>query len=307
MLSICHIATYVASQHIDIQQDYQRVYLTAAQAAVYARVFQQPTCPVYPGSQYALLAEPFKRLRPQHVADVAYLIHPHTSPNLADYGVNLVNRLKQHFGISHVQSFGLSANSCASALTALNVAEKLLQAAPATAKALILTGEKLDTPNFRSVPDSLCGDAATATVVSLHHARNRCLDKLFYLHPQQHLGLFAVIDDVELNGYRHHFVLNFKMLIEQLLQRNRLSLTDIRYWVPQNANAILWQRLAKQLDFPTARLYTQNIPVTTHCMTSDPFLNMGQLFAEEALRVGDYWIVLTVGVGGYFAAALFQH
>jgi len=68
-----------------------------------------------------------------------------------------------------------------------------------------------------------------------------------------------------------------------------------------------WYQVAAAIHMPIEKIYLKNISKTGHCFGSDPFINLKDGISAGLISPGDYYLLVTVGLGATFSAILFQY
>ncbi|MDR0392949.1 MAG: ketoacyl-ACP synthase III [Puniceicoccales bacterium] len=233
--------------------------------------------------------------------------------------------LQAKLGLRNVMSFDINA-ACSGFLYALEVATHLLQNGNFYKRALVIGAEKLS-----SVTDwedrSTCvlfGDAAGAFVLeytSMEHVgiRDAILgaDGSFpeLLHIPAGGSLYPATTDTV--AQKQHFIkMSGKELfkasvrlmgkaIEELLERNHLTKTDIACLIPHQANLRIIQSLAQSIGLPMDRVFC-NLDVTGNTSSASIPVAFTQAKHAHRFRSGDYIVLVAFGGGLTWGATLIK-
>jgi 3-oxoacyl-[acyl-carrier-protein] synthase-3 len=202
--------------------------------------------------------------------------------------------------------------ACAGFLYAMGTAHSHLQN-PRYRRALVVAAETTSrVARPRSKATLVLGDGAGA-VVAERGARTgagRLIDYELATYGE-HYGIMHM----DANGY-------VKTLIEQrelaalasntsaevlgrVLDRNRLSLNDVTWYVPHSGTAGVQAALARTLKFPVERMLTNFADVGNVSSASIP-VAVEHYLAQGKIKPGDLIASTAVGTGWYAAAALYR-
>lgn len=218
-------------------------------------------------------------------------------------------RLKQLLGARRAFAYDVCC-ACAGFIYGLGMAHSFLQN-PRFARALVVASE---TTAQRARPGSkatlILGDAAGAFVLERAAGRGgRLIDYELATDGEHH-----AIMDISPQGYvRTHIPqreLNalasrsIASVVEQLLVRNRLALSEIDWIVPHSGTAGVQAMIAQTLAVPREKILTNfatvgNVSSASIPTALDEFVTLGRI------RPGDLILSAAVGTGWYAAAALY--
>ena len=95
--------------------------------------------------------------------------------------------------------------------------------------------------------------------------------------------------------------------IETILCKNNIALKNIALIFPHNVNVLSWRQVMRQLCISNSQIYLNNIKKTGHCFGADPFINLQCAINENLIVLGDYYLLVTVGLGATFSVILMQY
>jgi len=96
-----------------------------------------------------------------------------------------------------------------------------------------------------------------------------------------------------------------KQMAADLLQRLEISIDDITWLVPHQANGVLIQALAKEMNFPIEKTWNVIRTIGNTSGASSP-IALAKLREQKNLQKGDLVLNVSAGGGGFAAAALFE-
>ena len=309
MLSVDASAYFIPETRLRVMENLQRFNLTAAEAKVYAKFYGLEEIPYAEDLATAdLVLYSIKALLDKtqiQLKDVKYLIHAHTAKVITRFGRSIVCELKDKLKLQHAIAFGTSMNNCASTLNAFEMAKQLLQQEDRNAKAIVVVGERAFTPTVQVIPNtSITADASAAVLLSLS-AKQSCL-----LHLEMHTagqysqGVWLSVEASR--DFEKQYVILLSRTILRAVSKAGLTLNDIKIILPHNVNLISWANTAKYIDYPLSKIYLENVRKYAHCFGADIIINYVDALKAGRLKRGDYYLMVTVGLGATFAAAVFQ-
>jgi 3-oxoacyl-[acyl-carrier-protein] synthase-3 len=239
---------------------------------------------------------------------VRYVVFARSMPVAVPYPMNVLHDACDRLGLGHAVAFTVTQQACATGLLGIDVAGRLLAAAPddPDALALVLSGEKTFTRDAQIVPDTcVFGEAAAACLVSHDGPRDR-------------LRSFATSSRGEFDGrvaespelgrlFSQAYPDALAEAIGAAVTRAGLSLADVHLILPHNVNAVSWRKVCRQLDYPLASVVLDNMAVTGHSFCSDGLVNYCTARERGLLEPGRPYVMAAVGLGATFSAMVFEH
>jgi 3-oxoacyl-[acyl-carrier-protein] synthase-3 len=310
MLSIEQVSYFMPKTRLKIEESLERFSLTKSQARVFSAFYGLQEIPCAEGmSMVELISQSVEALLQKTNVDkhnIKYIIHSHTAKVITRFGRSVIREVQQALGLGSTIAFGTSLNNCASTLNAFDMAKVLLHSHDEHARAIVVTGERAFTPSVQVIPNtSITGDASAAVLVGLHGKNHRLLHQEMNTAGEFHRGIWLTPEESKLFGKKYVPLLSETIL--SAIKKAGLTMDDIRLILPHNVNLISWENTAKAMNFPLDKIYLKNVKKYAHCFGADIFINFADALAEEKLKVGDYYVMATVGLGATFAAAVFQY
>jgi 3-oxoacyl-[acyl-carrier-protein] synthase-3 len=251
---------------------------------------------------------------------VRYVIAARTFRDATGPSETPVHEAADRLGLRNAITFTVTEHACASGLLAVWTAGWLLRDEDPDAMALILTGEPAPVSAFYLPQVAIMGDSTAACLVTAGGQRDRLLAYAFQMSPgieeilemavMRSPNMEEVIRDysaISVKEFSRQYTENVIIVINEALADAGLSLDQISLILPQNINRISWVRICQRLDYPVESVMLDYIPVTGHCYTADGFLNYTEADRQGLLRQGEYYMIVGVGMGGGFAAMVFEH
>lgn len=238
---------------------------------------------------------------------IRYLIFAHTVRDFAPCHILAADVVSQRLGVTGAEAFAVTQNDCASGLVAVDVAGELLRAdGDPAAAALILTGEKHGARLVRLVKNaSIMGEAGAACLVCLGGPGSRMLSCAI-----RTAGEFAggfLMPDAVAARFNQGYGTCLIQVMEEALARAGRKLADITMIVPHNVNMSSWRNLCARLGLDLDRVFLDNVGRYGHCYCADPFLNLVSMRDRGLLASGGLYLLVSVGIGGTFAAMVVEH
>ncbi|MEU5116160.1 3-oxoacyl-[acyl-carrier-protein] synthase III C-terminal domain-containing protein [Streptomyces longwoodensis] len=237
---------------------------------------------------------------------VTHVLYARTVSQVAPAGEAPLEDVCAAAGLSRAVAFTLTQHGCATGLLALDLAGRLLDAdGDPDALAIVLTGEKTFGAALQLIPEStVMGEATAAALVAPHGPRDELLG-----YACRTEGRYA--EDFPPHALNPSFLKDHNTLlaatVREAVDAAGVTLDDLALVLPHNVNRLSWSWTCRELGLPLERVYLDNIPVTGHCFTADPFVNHVHARAAGLLRPGDLYLMAAVGLGATFSAAVLRH
>ncbi|TQF72946.1 3-oxoacyl-[acyl-carrier-protein] synthase III C-terminal domain-containing protein [Pseudoalteromonas luteoviolacea] len=310
MLSLDAMNISLPERRLDIAHDFEELGIDRRTSIVYSRMYGFRKCPVISSNQterqYLMSAAVDLVKREQVVIqDIRYIIHAHTGQQIGVHGDSLPTALQRKLGAKNCISFGTQSNKCVSLISSLNMLRKLLKLHPKGSKALLLLGEVADTKEMRLIDAGICGDSATAILISLDGDSDQLLGLATHTQGRYFRGIWDTTESEE--AYNKYLVDYFRTVIDAALADAGVTLEDVSYIAPHNVNINVWKKIATNLPFPLEKIYLGNIPLIGHCFGSDLIINYHDIKTNTLVKKGDLCLLVTAGVGGVFGAAVIKY
>lgn len=237
---------------------------------------------------------------------IDYIIFVKTS-QVSWHEQNIFRKLIHEFNLTESRTFSVGQQNCASIHTALLLIQNLMNSNSDIRGVLLVTGDKAFHPSLRRIPDSLLGDSAVCCYVSneektgIHRINivQNDVDAVTYN------GVNSTQDQLAWFNTTYYFAI--RQLIRKVLRDAQLSLDQISLIVGSNANYLTWVKVAEVLNCSIDKFYTSTIRKVGHLYCGDILHNIESVNQEKILQPGDYYLTLTVGLGGTYGCALHQY
>lgn len=289
-------------EELPIKQLVQQNELTAQEAAFFQKFYGLKAVSRFRQQSLMTILEKLFRQVPKQ-AKIDSVMCSHTAPLLWPYTHQELKTLCQMNNIKAKQIFTSCAYNCVTIFTQLKLAQSLVNVAR---DILLVTLDVAFTDILKKIPGStLLGDAATVLLLSRKGFHHRHIHTEIILKGRYAKGMWA--DKNTQFDFQENYLLYLSELILTTLKNAGISLNHIKYIFPHNVNTYSWKQVAKLLGISEDKIYLNNVPKYAHCFGSDPFINLASAEQEGLLQTGDYYLLVSVGLGAAFAAAVFQY
>jgi 3-oxoacyl-[acyl-carrier-protein] synthase-3 len=213
-----------------------------------------------------------------------------------------VSRLRHELGLTKANSIALSQQGCGGLLSSIYLAKQLLVASEVEKDAVLCVAADVF-PHWakREIMYNIMSDAAAALVVSKDAGNNRIVH--FHQTFQSYYWDTPRHEDELLASY---FPIA-QRTIEDAVHQAGLTLADIKWFVPHNVSLKSWEILAKLLNVPIKKIWTNNIARIGHTVSCDHIINLVDMESEGVLNEGDYLALFTFGFGANWSCLILQH
>jgi 3-oxoacyl-[acyl-carrier-protein] synthase III len=229
----------------------------------------------------------------------------HTSYLIPFEPNTVVAEVCRRLGLRNAIGLAVSGQYCASVLAALRVAHNMI--ASGSARRVMVLGADFFGGSWRREVWGLTveGEAGSAALVEPGATRNRIVTIVNQMHGQFYRGVSAAARDT--GEFATMYYLVALRVIREALRKAKATLADIRLIVPHNINRANWAPLLRHIGCDWDKLYSENIPRYGHLCGNDLMVNLADAAAEGRLRAGDLVLLVTVGLGGAWSAAVVRH
>ncbi|HEX4704919.1 MAG TPA: 3-oxoacyl-[acyl-carrier-protein] synthase III C-terminal domain-containing protein [Pseudonocardiaceae bacterium] len=238
---------------------------------------------------------------------VRYVVRARTVPAAAPYPLRPLGQVRRELRLDHATTFAVTDHACASGLLAVDLVGTMLAAdGDPAALALVLVGEKVFTPDVGWIPDvGVLGEGTAAVLVGAHGESDEMLGfaSRSYGLPS---GEFVMSAETAA-WFRSIYADGLTAVIGGAVDAAGVELSDVDLVLPHNVNRISWTRSAKQLGIDPRKLFLDNVPRYGHCFCADPFINYRTAADLGLLRSGQFYLMVSVGLGSTFSAMLLRH
>lgn len=309
MLYIHDVCHFIPPTLNTLADSYEYYGLSKAQSKVYTRIYGLEKIPVATNIPMPeMILNPVRKLLNRADVDkeqLQFIIHVHTAKVIYPFGSSISQLIKQSLQLKNTIVFAMTMNNCIATLSAFDVIQKLLSHTQ-NASAIIVAGEIAYTPSLRLMPNtSIGGDATAAVLLKTTGNKNKLLALKIVTLGKYAKGIWCTHD--EIIEFEKLFIPQLVQTIEAALLVCGISKHDIKIILPHNISIPTWEKIAKQLVIPIDKVYLKNIPRYAHCFCADNLINYVTAEHENIFSPGDYYLMVSVGLGAAFAVAVFQY
>ncbi len=206
--------------------------------------------------------------------------------------------LQSSCGMQNAIVIGLNQQACTGMLGALRLARCMLIAESGFDNILCITADRFPRGAKYEQAYNLISDGAAACLVTREQIGYRLLD----VHHITNGAMVTASDDETVGSYFNYS----GRLVDETLQRNDLSLEDIRWVVPQNTNKKAWKILSKLLGITEEQAFFPSIDTAGHVISADNIINLSALQSSGELKSGDKVLTFMAGFGSNWQCALLE-
>ena len=196
---------------------------------------------------------------------------------------------------------GVTQQGCASVLSGLRLARSLILAEDDVETVLCVGADAFPEICRREVIYNVISDGACAALLSRQAPTNQ-----FVSFAQITKGAYWDSGNLENEIVAAYFP-TARTVIQQALEKARLTLDDIAWILPHNVSMRSWEILLGLLNFPRERFYSENIARKGHTIAADNLINLTDATDAGLVRKGDYLLLFTFGFGLNWSCLILQH
>lgn len=225
---------------------------------------------------------------------------------------SMAGQLQKTLGLKHCFALDLSA-ACSGYIYALNTATSLIESGQCK-NVLIVCSEKLTKDiNWKDRGTAiLFGDAATASLITSRNDGKGIIGMHMQSEPDMSIllngGSACPIraDDLEAPEFKIHMdgsetfkraVTEFSNSIDKVLETSGKQLSDVKYFVPHQANLRIMQAVAKRIGLPMEKV---SVVLNKFGNCSSTSIGLALTDALDNNKINDGDLVLLTGFGGGF-------
>ncbi|WP_242911382.1 3-oxoacyl-[acyl-carrier-protein] synthase III C-terminal domain-containing protein [Actinomadura terrae] len=311
MPTIDAVAIHFPERETTVEERADAVGLNPAQRHLFRRVHGLDRLRYDPDlGPYDLVLPPARKVLAGEDPDsVRYLLYAHASPVVSPSTVDSAEEIRRRLGLRRATACALTAQSCAAALSAIDMAGELLRAdGDPAARALVVTGEKIYSDRSQVLFNAcVLGEGAGSCLVSLNGPGDRVRSFAARTFGEYSDGVDMTPAQHQRAGAERPGVL--RELTEAVLALADRTVDDVDLVLPHNANATFWGEAGAPaaMGFEPGRVFVDNIPRYSHCMASDALINYVTARAEGLLRPGRDYLFFAMGLGMSYGAMVFTH
>ncbi|MFY9589382.1 beta-ketoacyl-ACP synthase III [Rickettsia endosymbiont of Halotydeus destructor] len=245
-------------------------------------------------------------------SDIDLIITCTTTPDNSFPSV--ATKLHGYLGLtSNIPSFDLQA-VCAGFIYGLQVANSLI--ASGQYKTILLVGAEKMTSLLNFNDRSTCvlfGDGAGSVILQHTLDSSGIIDSKIY-SDGSHTEMLYTSGGVSMNGISGKIVMNGQVLfrhaiekmgksVEEILRDNNLTVNDVDYFIPHQANVRIIDKLAELLNLDQSKI-VKTVKNHANCSAASIPLALNELKASGKLKKGDVILFTAIGAGLTWGSAL---
>lgn len=207
-------------------------------------------------------------------------------------------RLQADHGLLRATVIGIHQQACTGMLGTLRVGRALLAAEPDVDHVLCLTADRFPSGARYEQAYNLISDGAAACLLS----RSRGDFRLLGVH-QLSVGAMLEANDDQTAG---SFFSYSCRIADELLAAAGTSMSEVRWFVPQNLNRAALEVLTRLLDLTADRVWCPDVASIGHVISADNVINLASLKASGRLQRGERVLTSMAGFGSHWQAALLE-
>ncbi len=201
------------------------------------------------------------------------------------------SRLQADFNLDGSIVIGLNQQACTGMLGALRLARSLVAAEPDMNNILCVTSDRFPPDSLYEQSYNLISDGAAVCLISRDYKGFGL--RIVSCHQVTNGAMSLASDDETVGSF---FTWGHR-IIKTTVERAGLSISDIKWIVPQNTHAKAWQILASLIEFNPDRVYFPTLREVAHVISGDNIINLKRLMDEGKLEPGDLILLFMAGYG----------
>jgi len=241
------------------------------------------------------------------IDDADLLIYTHSSFLQVPFDHQLFAKVLGPFGLMHLRTMAVSQLYCTTFIPCLQLIERIFQREKNMRKIVLVCGDQTNYMNeSRHLQEaSVMGDSVACAVFEKDAADHRLLSVTMQRDTSYWRGL--QLDKETRKQYNDRYMDNMIHAMETALHEAGLFWEELTYILPHNVNMTTWRQFCKKIDFDPHRIYTDLISEIGHSYCADGLLNLEPMLRSGRMRKGDTYLMVSVGLGSFMGAAVFQY
>jgi len=308
-MNIIAVQYQLASHFSDIITIGNSGAIPHSEAIVFERLMGLKTIPRDPNENIiSLVIKTLDRLFLQYPVNkekIKYFLFSHTAEFVAPFGFCYLNSIAKHFHFRLAKFFSVNTHKCAGPFQLISLSQKIFPGLENDDFILIASADIVFTKILEYIPGStVMGESGVSILLQKNGDSHRYIDSLSFFNGKYAKGVWG--DHSEFLDFQSEYIIYLRRLILGILEKNQLKLSKIKLILPHNVNMLSWKQVSQSLSIPLQKIYLKNIQKIGHCFGSDPWINLSDAMTEKMITPGDYYLLITVGLGATFSALLFQ-
>ena len=243
---------------------------------------------------------------------------------LQDYIIPPISgKIQDSIGAKNAYCFDI-VQGCCGMMTGLNIAKNYILAGDVNNVLLVSSDKWSAYTNNHCAEAVIFGDGAGAVVVS-NNSKDFIVKDFVFKTDGKYFNLYGIEEggvknlnvkkgilyeclDIELarGEFKEIYMPSFIEVIQKLLNKNRLKISDISYISMVNANLKLLEIICSQLNFPMEKTSGEYLKKWGHIGGFDIFFNINLARKDGKIKKGDNIIILNAGIGFTWGAGLIK-
>ncbi|WP_164931544.1 3-oxoacyl-[acyl-carrier-protein] synthase III C-terminal domain-containing protein [Longirhabdus pacifica] len=236
---------------------------------------------------------------------ITWILHTHTFHPFTPYLVDPISSIQLDWGLENAKVRCIAQMNCASIDMLLQFANRLLLQEQQGA-ILLLCADKMIIPDSRYLKDStVSGDAAAAMILSSQSEHHQLLASVIQCDASLYHSVQS--DPADFAWFQQSFYMGLVKILRRGVKQAGIQLSQLTFIFPSNVNELTWRSIASACEMDDDVFYYPTMREVGHAHNADPLLNLQHALTHQALKKGDYYATLTVGMGSTFGCSVFQY
>lgn len=241
-----------------------------------------------------------------YISNAKYIMISHTAEQIVCHNTDSILEITLKDKLQNARLFFSTAYNCVTVFMQMQLAHEILKSLPDKSYIVLLVLDLCFTSILKQIPGSaIMGEAGVAIVLSAQEIDHHLISLQVNDYGQYAKGVWG--SQAERLDFQQNYLAYLSNVILEALKKSKLCITDISLILPHNVNLISWIQLCNKLLIPKEKVYLKNISKLGHCFGADPFINLVDALCENRLQKDDYYMMVSVGLGAAFAAAVYQY
>lgn len=212
-------------------------------------------------------------------------------------------------GAKKAIAFDVSALACSGFLGATLVVHGILNSMNLKNALIVCSESPKDILNFNFKNSSLFGSGASATIWQSSNDKEGLIDLIMH-SDGQYFNAFDIDsqDKIKMDGKLVGEIAQIKLTdaLLEILSKNNLSINDIDWFVPHQANLNLISQIAENVNCPKEKILI-NLPYRGNTSSVGMPSCLSEFINNQTVKVGDIILTCTIGRGFTWGAAIIKY
>lgn len=206
-------------------------------------------------------------------------------------------RLINDLGLSDCRSYALSQQGCSGLISAIELAENILQASPQKF-VLCISGDRFPSSHKREIIYNLVSDAAGALLLEKDPQSHTILS----ISQRSNMALWDT-SRMEQQILATYFPMATRA-IQTALEEAHLTTEQITWFIPHNVSIRSWEMLAQLVPFSLEKVWLHNVSRIGHTVSCDHIINLSDMEDAGLIKKGDLLFFFTFGFGAHWSSMI---